>query len=1425
MQFSFSQTLKVGSQFFQQLCKCLRLSPVQEVVFALALCHSSNEELVTCSQNHLRHCVPVLVKSYIDTEGSSSQHAGGLHETTPEVLHLILSVILKSPKEVGLTNDIHTTFLNTLKKDFPKDIVPVVLAPLVYPEECEIAPEMSSEGPGLTGGMLDTSLSEMIRELGYGFTSSVDECRNTLLKLVGRDIASMHVSRILSVMCQQNSSFEESLNIQQPGSFNKSLEGRTWNVDVFVQALKEISPNLQWGSVIRELDNPNFVIKDRTGLCTLISALKMGLQNNGFYPETFPVDHLYRRWNNYEGQFSLIQHILKNPDVFCFLDYPCTTVSVDMLKTPPEQDSKELDNWRSLSLIELLLQLSECNNLYRPVSELFNVPMQSCPDVLVLALLQIHGSVTILRQELLTNLIPIFLGNHPNSAVILHHAWHTQTLNFKSIIMHSMAQWYTGGGGDHDQTKLSRILDVAQDLKALSMLLNAQSAQSYPFIIDLACLASRREYLKLEKWLTDKIREHGENFVMACIKFLHRRCPQLLAGVKNRRQSDQDSPLPTETLSTIMMCLQSCGGSFSGECQDAILNLTSSCTIYLKARQQPSTLIRSHRAMDGPFNPTTIGQLYNPSSVDPIAGIGTSLANMNLGGPANTAFNLQGGLGQLVPSPGSPSRILAGPGPSNSPFPMMPLQHQGPVGTGASLVSNVNSIGNINRMGPNPALDKPRIPETSLFPDMLNVSKDIEDEANSYFQRIYNHPPHPTLTIDEVLDMLKRFQDSPVKRERDVFNCMLRNLFEEYRFFPQYPDKELYITAQLFGGIIERGLVPSYVYQGLALRFVLEALRKSEGSKMYYFGIVALDRFKSRLKDYHKYCEHVRAIPHFNEFPPHLIEYVEYGLQSAEPPSKPQGSVLPASLGAMLTPINNNAGTPVYKSNSSACLSSKTSTTSATSLGTRPSIANATNIDTLLVATEKDEITTPPESLIDKTAFIFNNLSQLNLQTKCDELRDIVSDEFWPWISQYLVMKRASIELNFHALYSNFLDVLKVPDVNRMVTKETYRNIKVLLRADKVIANFSDRSLLKNLGHWLGMLTLARNKPILQNDLDLKSLLVEAYYKGQQELLYVVPFVAKILESCAKSKVFKPPNPWTMAIMNVLAELHQEPELKLNLKFEIEVLCKNLDIDVSQLKPSVYLKDPERLRKIEYQLSQPPKKDNSQVAVSQLNIPTTSLNEPELTGVPGQTASSPPVMQNNSTTPTSSVAAPEPRFSYMDIQLAGSAALQNHLTINPSILLFQSQPQLKQLVRTAVERAVNEWVLPVAERAIKIALQTCEHIIRKDFALDFEENRMRMAAHYMVRNLTAGMAMITCRDQLLASITTQMKGTLQNAMVGATVPQKEMIDQAATIIAQENMELGCAFIQKTAIEKAIPEIDKRLLSEYELRKIARQEGR
>lgn len=74
--------------------------------------------------------------------------------------------------------------------------------------------------------------------------------------------------------------------------------------------------------------------------------------------------------------------------------------------------------------------------------------------------------------------------------------------------------------------------------------------------------------------------------------------------------------------------------------------------------------------------------------------------------------------------------------------------------------------------------------------------------------------------------------------------------------------------------------------------------------------------------------------------------------------------------------------------------------------------------------------------------------------------------------------------------------------------------------------------------------------------------------------------VFQVLESAAKSKVFKPPCPWTMGIMNLLAELHQEHDLKLNLKFEIEVLCKNLSQELGQLRPGTLLKDHDQLKKM-----------------------------------------------------------------------------------------------------------------------------------------------------------------------------------------------------------------------------------------------------
>ena len=139
--------------------------------------------------------------------------------------------------------------------------------------------------------------------------------------------------------------------------------------------------------------------------------------------------------------------------------------------------------------------------------------------------------------------------------MILAHAWHSQSIQMKPILMLSMADWYLKAGQEcvNERSRLSRILDVAQDLEALSMMFNGQP---FPFVIDLAILSSRRDYLNLEKWLADKIREHGEIFVAAAVKFLQRKIPTVTGPGPLKEEAVPKGTLPVECLATIILCLQ-----------------------------------------------------------------------------------------------------------------------------------------------------------------------------------------------------------------------------------------------------------------------------------------------------------------------------------------------------------------------------------------------------------------------------------------------------------------------------------------------------------------------------------------------------------------------------------------------------------------------------------------------------------------------------------------------------------------------------------------------------------------------------------------------------------------------------------------------------------------------------------------------------
>ena len=95
------------------------------------------------------------------------------------------------------------------------------------------------------------------------------------------------------------------------------------------------------------------------------------------------------------------------------------------------------------------------------------------------------------------------------------------------------------------------------------------------------------------------------------------------------------------------------------------------------------------------------------------------------------------------------------------------------------------------------------------------------------------------------------------------------------------------------------------------------------------------------------------------------------------------------------------------------------------------------------------------------------------------------------WFANYLVDQRVSIEPNNHALYLRFLDALERPSLEKYVLNETLAKFVTLLNAEKTMQSSSERAILKNLGSWLGQITLAKDKPIKHKNIAFKDLLIE----------------------------------------------------------------------------------------------------------------------------------------------------------------------------------------------------------------------------------------------------------------------------------------------------------------------------------------------
>jgi len=308
--------------------------------------------------------------------------------------------------------------------------------------------------------------------------------------------------------------------------------------------------------------------------------------------------------------------------------------------------------------------------------------------------------------------------------------------------------------------------------------------------------------------------------------------------------------------------------------------------------------------------------------------------------------------------------------------------------------------------------------------------------------------------------------------------------------------------------------------------------------------------------------------------------------------------------------------------------------------------------------------------------------------------------------------------------------------------------------------------------------------------------------------LVAIPFSCKVLEQSAKSKVFRPPNPWLMSLLRLLMELHQTADLRLNLKFDIEVLMKNLKLEGREIEASSLLKD--RPKGVQPQFPQAaPKpttpapegdKTSRQTPTSEQAPAGSLVTFPYLLFFLCSLASFLLIGSSSHFLSSLSFEKGHSRSPPGQLSEAGSvnlAAIVSQISATVSAPIFNQNPTVKRYISLAIERAVRDLFPAVVERSAKIACITTREMILKDFAMEPDEQKMRTAANFMVQNLASHLALVACKDPLRITIGNHLRTYLQSHS-----SDQSLVDQGILAVNDEaNISALCNFFETSSSEK------------------------
>ncbi|RNF22779.1 CCR4-NOT transcription complex subunit 1 [Trypanosoma conorhini] len=311
----------------------------------------------------------------------------------------------------------------------------------------------------------------------------------------------------------------------------------------------------------------------------------------------------------------------------------------------------------------------------------------------------------------------------------------------------------------------------------------------------------------------------------------------------------------------------------------------------------------------------------------------------------------------------------------------------------------------------------------SLFPS------DVENDANEFYRRMYAMGD-PTNAAS--LSFIEQLRKSSKARDKQLYACILSIMFEEHSAIGCYPHKELQMFAVLYGQMIARELLPPNQQQH-AWGLLLPTIVKPKDHMVEECGIIALEQIKPRLAEWPQYGRALRYVKDLDIKIPGIMAAINRGIKAEEAARQQQSRQTPPEK-----PATKEAESLLSDPAVLAVSTERRDAMAAAADHQKERSAAATlhqhDIGTLL---SSRNITAPPRVIQEQINFLIGNTDMHNIEHNASELAKQLRPEYYEYFAEYLVIKRAALEPNYHSIYLELLDKLQSKPLEKAIRSAT----------------------------------------------------------------------------------------------------------------------------------------------------------------------------------------------------------------------------------------------------------------------------------------------------------------------------------------------------------------------------------------------------